>query len=101
MHHGIAFTAGFVTPAQMRQWTIYTRQQMECIFADIRKQVPQGVTAYVHGPTSTLTWRMAELATPWLAPQEANPPTASWRLFLVYVPSRTDCRGLGVKVYHL
>jgi hypothetical protein len=100
VHHGVQFTADFVTPANTAKWTTSTRQ-LECVYQDIRKQVPRGVTAYVHGSTTTLTWRIAELSTPWLVPQEASPPTANWRLFLVYAPPRTQCHGLALEVRHL
>jgi hypothetical protein len=101
VHHGVAFTTSFLAPKSAGYWNIYTRQQLECVFRDIRKQVPQGVTAYVHGPDNTLTFRMAELSTPWLEPQESSPSTAQWRLFLVYVPPRTQCHGLELEAYHV
>lgn len=100
VRHGVQFTANFVAPANIQSSAISTRQ-LECVFQAIRKQVPEGVTAYVHGPTHTLTWRMAELSTPWLVPQEASPPTAPWRLSLVYVSPHSQCHGLALKVQHL
>lgn len=100
VRHSVQFAANWGTPANKTAWTIASRQS-ECLYQAIRKQVPEGVTAYVHGPTHALTWRMATLSTPWLVPQEASPPTALWRLSLVYVPPRTQCHGLELKVQHL
>jgi hypothetical protein len=100
VRHGVAFTANFGAPANVQAWTLDLRQQ-ECIYQAIRKQVPEGVTAYVHGPTHALTWKLATMSTPWLIPQEASPPTAPWRLSLVYVRPRTQCLGLELKVRHL
>jgi transketolase C-terminal domain/subunit len=100
VRHGVAFTSNFRSPANVRAWTINIRQE-ECIYQAIRKQVPEGVTAYVHGPTHPLTWKMATMSTPWLVPQEASPPTALWRLSLVHVLPHTQCDGLALKVQHL
>lgn len=98
--HGVAFTAGFSAPAKVHAWTINIRQE-ECIYQAIRKQVPEGVTAYVHGPTHALTWKIATMSTPWLVPREAFPPTAPWRLSLVHVSPHAACYGLALKVRHL
>lgn len=100
VHHGVQFTARFVTHQQINRWTTSTRQ-LECIYRDIRERVPQGVTAYVHGPSQAFTWGLAELSTPWLVPQQASSPTASWRLSLVLVPDHAQCHGIALKVEHL
>jgi hypothetical protein len=100
VHHGVQFTANFVSPANVSSSTISARQS-ECLFQAIRKRVPEGVTAYVHGPTHTLTWRIATASTPWLTPEESSPLTAAWRLSLAYVPPRSACHGLALKVQHV
>jgi hypothetical protein len=100
VRHGVQFTANFASQKNVNAWTISTRQS-QCLLQAIRKQVPEGVTAYVHGPTHSLTWRMATVSTPWLVPQEAYPPTAAWRLSLVYVSPHSYCHGLALKVQHV
>jgi hypothetical protein len=100
VRHGVQFTAHFVTSQQINSSTLSIRRQ-ECIYQDIRERVPQGVTAYVHGPSQPFTWGLAELSTPWLVPQQVSPLTASWRLYLVVVPHDAQCHGLALKVQHL
>jgi hypothetical protein len=100
VHHGVQFTANFDSRANVLDSTNSTRQS-ECLLQVIRKQVPEGVTAYVHGPTHPLTWRMATASTPWLTPEETSPFTAAWRLNLVYVSPHTACHGLALKVQHV
>jgi hypothetical protein len=100
VRHGILFTAHFGTPAQINSSTMSTRR-LECIYEDVREQVPQGVTAYVHGPSQAFTWELAEASTPWLIPQQVRPLTTSWRLYLVAVPDDAQCQGMALEVEHL
>lgn len=96
---GVRFTASFVRPASIKSWGT-TTGALECVFHAIRARVPEGVTAYVHGPTHTLTVRLAELSTPWLEPQEASTSTAPWKLSLHVVPDDRQCHGYVLTVRH-
>jgi hypothetical protein len=93
VRHEVRFTQSFVTPQEISQQTLCARWE-EYVYQAVRSQVPQGATVYVHGPTHTLTIRLAELSTPWLVPQ-ASSVTASWKLTLV--PAHRGCVGLSLE----
>lgn len=92
VHHGVQFTSSFVTPGEIQLQAGCTHWE-EYIYQAIRSQVPEGAAVYVHGPTLTLTHRLAELATPWAVPQ-ASLDTASWMLTLL--PADRPCVGLSL-----
>jgi hypothetical protein len=97
LHHGVRLTVSVTTPQWIAEQTVKLRQE-ECIYRAIRAQVPEGAAVYVTGPDFQPTQRLAELSTPWAAPQ-ANIANARWRLSLV--PARGHCSGLALEVHRI
>jgi hypothetical protein len=93
VHHGLAVNARELSPAAVKAWARFDRQE-ECIYRAIKSEVPEGATVHVDDPVVYDAQRLAELSTLWAIPQPSS-ATARWTVSLV--PGQT-CSGLSLEV---
>jgi hypothetical protein len=103
VHHGLQTTTALLRPRAIRRSIVADRQE-ECIYRDIRSDLPKGAAVYINDQVHIQ--RLAELSTLWAVPQPTR-ATARWTIALVpdsaHSPGahlRWRCYGLALEVRH-
>ena len=91
--HGLNVTIAETTGYSVRSWESVEAQQ-ECLYHEIRSQLPRNSSVFISGNDTYNGQRLVELSTLWVVPQVSS-ATAKWTMAIV---TGSTCSGMSLRV---